>query len=191
MQTTLLSLLMAGATILQMAFGGTLAKDEKTAARPYTNSDLDFSYMRPSGLRDLTETSKADDAANRRDGKVQFKLLLLMSSGPDDQAADWVTVGITTLPRGRDKDKGDDLTAGFFTNHSLGQGVTTRREIVKFAGQDFSSTHFQKSTPPTVKYAILYTVVRKERFLSFFFSGNDRATVQRLAKSMETLKFQP
>jgi hypothetical protein len=188
MPIALLLLLVASTGVSQV---GDIARAHKAEGSSYTNDDLGFSYIPPSGLRDLTEAAEADDRANRRNGKVQFKLLVLMSSGPDDQTADWVTVGITTLPRGRDKDKGDDLTAGFFTNHSLGQGVTTRREIVKFAGQDFSSTHFQKSMPPTVKYAIVYTVVRKEKFLSFFFSGNDRATVQRLAKSMETLKFQP
>jgi hypothetical protein len=171
MRTALLILFMAGATVLQTGFGGSQAKDGKTAARPYTNADLGFSYTPPSGLRDLTDAAKADEAARRHDGGVQFKPLLLMSSGPNDQAADWVTVGITTLPRGRDKDKGDDLTAGFFTNHSLGQGLTTRREIVKFAGQDFSSTHFQKSTPPIVKYAIVLHDRAQRKISQLFLFG--------------------
>jgi hypothetical protein len=52
-------------------------------------------------------------------------------------------------------------------------------------------SNFEKKEPPLTKYAIVYTVVHKEKFISFFFSGNDRDKVNRLAKSMNTLKFQP
>jgi len=196
MPISLLIVLLAGVGLTQTGNAANSARAQKTAVSPYTNGDLGFSYMPPSGLRDLTDAAKANDAVNRHDGEVQFKPLILMSSGPDDQAPDWVTVGITTFPRGRDKDKGDDVTAGFITNRSvgagvLGGGVTTKREVVKITGRDFSVSYVEKKAPPLTKYAIVYTLVRKEKFLTFFFSGNNRDTVHRLAKSMDTLKFRP
>lgn len=196
MPIALFIVLLAGVGIAQTGNGANSARAQKTAVSPYTNGDLGFSYMPPSGLRDLTDAAKANNAANRHDGEIQFKPLILMSSGPDDQAPDWVTVGITTFPRGRDKDKSDDVTAGFITNHSVGAGVlgggaTTKREIVKIARRDFSVSYVEKKAPGLAKYAIVYTIVRKEKFLTFFFAGNEREKVQRLAKSLDTLKFQP
>jgi hypothetical protein len=191
MRTALLVMLVAAQLLFLPAAAVPLGSDEKAAGYPYVNAELGFIYTPPGGLRDLTEADKADDSASNHGGRVLFEPLLLMSSGPDDQAPDWVTVGIGTYPRGRDKDKGDDVTAGFFTNNALGRGVTTKREVVKIAGRNFSVSYFEKKTPPSTKYATIYTIVLKEKFLTFFFSGNDRETVQRLAKSMDTLKFRP
>lgn len=191
MRTALLLILVAGAIVLSAGFAGAAGSDEKAAGHPYTNTELGFTYTPPGGLRDLTEALKESDSAGTRDVRVRFESLLRMFSGPDDQAPDWVSLGIATLPRGRNKDKGDDITAGFFTNHALGGGTTTKREVAKIAGRDFSVSSFEKKEPPLTKYAIVYTLVHKEKFISFFFSGNDREAVQRLAKSMDTLKFQP
>ncbi|MGZ4828748.1 MAG: hypothetical protein ACXV5J_02275 [Candidatus Angelobacter sp.] len=191
MRTALLLMLVANAIVLSVGFAGAAGSDEKASGHPYTNTELGFTYTPPGGLRDLTEALKESDSAGTRDVRVRFESLLRMFSGPDDHAADWVTLGIATYPRGRDKDKGDDVTAGFFTNKALGGGATTKREVMKIAGRDFSVSNFEKKEPPLTKYAIVYTVVHKEKFISFFFSGNDREAVQRLAKSMDTLKFQP
>jgi hypothetical protein len=197
MPISLLIVLLAGVGLIQTGNGANSAKVQKAGASLYTNADLGLSYMPPTGLFDLTEGAKAaDNSASRHDGRVQIETLLFMSSGPDDQAGDWVTIGISTFPRGREKDKGDDVTAGFITNHSvggwvLGGGATTKREVVKIAGRDFSVSYFEKKEPLLTKYAIVYTVVHKEKFLSFFFAGNEREKEQRLAKSMDTLKFRP
>ena len=196
MRTALLAMLVAAQLLFLPALAVPIRSDEKAASRPYINAEFGFTYTPPGGLRDLTEALKESDSARNRDGRVRFESLLRMFSGPDDQAADWVSLGIATLPRGRDKDKGDDITAGFITNDSAGRGVlgggtTTTREVVKIAGRDFSVSNFEKREPPLTKHAIVYTVVQREKFVSFFFSGNDREKVNRLAKSMDTLKFRP
>jgi hypothetical protein len=191
MRTAILLMLAVGSIGVSAGFAGALENDGKALSRPYTNPDLGFTYTPPDGLRDLTKALKELDSTRAQDGRVRFESLLTMASGPDDQAADWVTLGIATLPRGRDKDKGDDVTAGFFTNNALGGGATTKRGIVKIAGRNFSVSNFEKKGPPLTKYAVVYTLVRKGKFISFFFSGNDRDKVNRLAKSMETLKFEP
>ena len=191
MRTAILLVWAAASIVLSAGFAGTLQNDEKAPSRPYTNAGLGFTYTPPDGLRDVTKALQESDSARARDGRVRFESLLRMFSGPDDEAADWVTLGIATLPRGRDKDKGDDVTAGFFTNNALGGGNTTKREVLKIAGRDFSVSSFEKKEPPLTKYAVVYTVVHKEKFVSFFFSGNDRDKVNRLARSMETVKFRP
>jgi hypothetical protein len=190
MRTALLLILVAGTVGPSTGFTGARGTEE-ASGHLYINAALGFTYTPPGGLRDLTEALKKSDSARNPDGRIRFEPLLRMFSGPDDQAADWVSLGIATLPRGRDKDKGDDITAGFFTNKALGGGTTTKREVTKIAGREFSVSSFEKKEPPLTKYAIVYTVVHKEKFISFFFSGNDREAVQRLAKSMDTLKFQP
>jgi len=45
-----------------------------------------------------------------------------MTSGPDNSATDWVSLGIKTFPRGRDKDNSDDVVAGFITNYAATGG---------------------------------------------------------------------
>jgi hypothetical protein len=182
----LLFLLLAAISSVQTGPG-----TQKTAGRSYTNVKLGFSYMPPGGLRAMTSEAKTYDSVNRQDAKSQFEPLLQMFSGPDDQAADWVAIGITTYPRGREKDKEDDVTAGFITNNALGGGKTTKREVIRIAGHDFSVSCFERQDPPLTRYAIACTTVRKEKLLSFFLTGNSYETVQRLMKSMDTVKFQP
>jgi hypothetical protein len=191
MQIALLFLLFTVTSFVQTGAGDRLTGAQKTAGHPYTNVDLGFSYMPPGGLRAMTGEAKTYDSVNRQDAKPQFESLLQMLSGPDDQAADWAAIGITTYPRGRDKDKEDDVTAGFFTNYALGGGITTKREVVKIAGRDFSVSHFEKKDAPLTRYAIACTTVHKEKFLTFFFAGNNLETVQKLMTSMDTLRFQP
>lgn len=159
--------------------------------QPYINSELGLRFVPPDGFRDLTAAIKESEAARPNDGRPRFEQLLRMASSPDDKAPDWATLGITTYPRGRDKDKGDDVTAGFFTNFSFAHGTTVKREVTKFAGRDFSTTHFQKIEPPLTKYAVVFTTVYKEKFVTFFFSGNDRERVLKLAESMNSVRFTP
>jgi hypothetical protein len=171
MQMPHLVLLLTVASFVQTGGATRLTGAQKTNQRPYMNVDLEFSYMPPVGLRAMTGEAAAYDSVNRQDAKLKFESLLQMFSGPDDQAADWAAIGITTYPRGRDKDKEDDVTAGFFTNNALGGGKTTKREVMRIVGQDFSVSYFERQDPPLTRYAIACTIVRKERFLTFFFTG--------------------
>ena len=186
-KTPLTSLLLAGAVV---AFGCVLTAFNAAPAQTYTNTELGFSYEPPGGLRDLTAALKQSEAAHPQDGKPHFEALLRMMSSPDNTSPDWVTLGISTYPRGRDKDKGDDVTAGYFTNFAFGIGETVKREVTKFGGRDFATTHFQKNESPA-KFTIVFTTVHKEMFISFFFSGNDRERVLKLAESMSSVRFKP
>src|ERR1700733_9722158 len=130
MQIALLFLFLTVTNFLQTGASDQLASAQKNSQRPYSNVDLGFTYMPPGGLREMTGEARTYDSVTRQNAKPQFESLLQMSSGSDDHAAEWAAIGITTYPRGRDKDKEDDVTAGFFTNYALGGGVTTKREVV-------------------------------------------------------------
>ena len=118
-------------------------------------------------------------------------MLLWMASGPDDTAEDWVALGVETYPRGRDKDRGDDLTASFTTNVSALPGSTTEQLVIKLSGQDFAVSRVERKEPLLTKYGVVYTTVRNERFITFLFGGNDRNRVEKIAGSMKTLEFAP
>lgn len=159
-------------------------------AHPYTNVELGFSYTPPSGLRDLKDVMNRAEASRLQTG-IHFSYPLRMFSGPDDKAIDWAALGIATLPRGRDKDKGDDVTAGYFTNNALVGGIATKRAVIKIAGHDFSMTRSEKNVAALTRYAIVYTTVHKEQFVSFYFVGNDLSKVQMMAESMNSVRFRP
>jgi hypothetical protein len=180
------SLLLAGAIIATSYCMG--ISTVGGSAHPYTNAELGFSYTPPSGLRDLTDAMNQADASHLQ-ARIHFAYPLRMFSGPDDKASDWAALGIATLPRGRDKDKGDDVTAGYFTNYALVGGIATKRAVVKIAGHDFSMTRSERNVAPVTRYAIIYTTVHKEQFVSFYFVGNDLSKVQTMAESMNSVRF--
>ncbi len=191
MHMALVLLLITAPTLVQAGSKPNSVNVQKATERSYKNVDLGFTYMRPSGLIDFTAQAKVTPATNHPDKQLQFETVLEMISGTDDQAADWAAISIETYPRGRDKDKEDDVTAGLITNNARGGGKTTKREVIRIAGHDFSVSYFERQDPPLTRFAIACTTVRKEKFLSFFLTGNSYETVQRLMKSMDTVKFQP
>jgi hypothetical protein len=192
MQRTAMALFLLAGVVISLGLVLTACTASNAApAQPYTNAELGLRYVPPDGFRDLTAAVKQSEEAHPRDGKPQFELLLRMMSSPDDKAPDWATLGITTYPRGRDKDKGDDVTAGYFTNFAFASGNTVKREVTRFGGRDFSTTHFEKIEPPLTKYGVVYTTVYKEKFVTFFFSGNDRERILKLTQSMSSVSFKP
>jgi hypothetical protein len=112
-----------------------------------------------------------------------------MASGPYSTAADWRLLEIETYHRGRNKDRTDDLTASFITNVSAMPGKTVERMAVKFSDCVFAMSRVEFTAAPVTKHALVYTTVRNERFLTFIFAGNTRDQVEKMAASMNTLKF--
>jgi hypothetical protein len=110
----------------------------------FSSVDLGFRFTPPPGLRDLTAALKERERRRTPDGRTHFAMLLWMASGPDDTAKDWVALGVETYPRGRDKDRGDDLTASFTTNVSALPGSTTERLVIKLSGQDFAVSRLKE-----------------------------------------------
>lgn len=158
----------------------------------YSNTELGFSFTPPSGFRDLTAASNQAEGTGVTDDRPRFQFLLRMASGPDDTAPDWLSLGIVTYPRGRDRDKSDDVTASFITNQAFASGLggqASERKVVKISGMDFVMTRVERNEPPLTKHAIVYTTVYRERFLSFFFAGNSRDNVEKVAQSINSVRF--
>lgn len=155
----------------------------------YTSADLGFSFTPPSGLRDLTAAVNQAGGGSPANGRSRFEVLLWMASGPDDTAPDWLSLGIETYRRGRDRDSSDDLTASFITNYAVAGGMATERKVVRLSGLDFAMTRVERKEPPLTKYAVVYTTVRKEKFLSFWFSGNTREGAEKIAQSINSVRF--
>ncbi len=80
----------------------------------------------------------------------------------------------------------------FITNLAAsGSGAATGRQAVKFSGQGFAMSRFEKGEPPHIKHAVIYTMVRKDTFITFIFTSNARVKVDKMAESMDTLKLVP
>ena len=67
----------------------------------YSSSELGFRYAAPAAMRDTTASARAQiearvAASHRRSSSA---LLLAMTSGPDDTASDWHSMGIETFAR--------------------------------------------------------------------------------------------
>jgi hypothetical protein len=162
--------------------------NELTASGVYANAELGFSFTPPPGFKDLTRVPQEKERSQPSDGRTHFSSQLWMVTGPDDAAPDWVAFGIETYPRGRDKDKGDDVTASFFTNHAALPGEATERIVVNLSGRDFAVTRVERKEPPLTKFGVVYTTVLNEQFVSFLFGGNDRTRVEKSAASMNSFK---
>jgi hypothetical protein len=190
MQKNLLTLLLLVGAIVCFSYRP-IACIAGSSTQPYINTELGLRYVPPDGFRDPTDATRQSEAPRPSYGTQKFEVILRMMSSQDDKAPDWATLEITTFPRGRDKDKGDDETAGFITNNALARGATVKREVTRFGGRDFSTTHFEKVEPPLTKYAVVFTTVYKEKFISFYFAGNDRERVLKLTQSMSSVSFKP
>lgn len=174
------------ALLLPLAHAG---QRSSTEGATFSNAELGFSFTPPLGMQDFTNSFKEAARRQERVGDQWFSTLLWLASGSDTSAGDWAFSSIATFPRGRDKDNGDDVTASFITNVALAHGTTKERVVIKFSGYDFAVSRVER--PATSgKYAIVYTTVRNETFLTFVFGGNDREKLEKMAAaSMNTLKF--
>ena len=72
--------------------------------------------------------------------------------------------------------------------HSEDANPSSNKTVV-VSGQKFSVSLFAVQDGPTRKGAVVWTTVRKGKFLSFFFAANSPEQLKGLAESMKTLRF--
>jgi hypothetical protein len=156
----------------------------------FTDVSMGLSFKPPSGLKDMTAALKKP---HKTTGDVfsEFDFLLRMSSVEDANAPDWASVMVATYPRGRDRDNTDDTIASFFTNHALVSGTIVDRGVIKYSGYQFAVSIVKNTQERPTIYATAYTTVQRDNFLSFVFAGKDPQTVDKLTKSMITVKLIP
>jgi len=158
----------------------------------YSSSELGFRYAAPAAMRDTTASAQAQiqarvAALHRRSSSA---VLLAMTSGPDDTASDWHSMGIETFARAAWPDA-DDFHAESLMNAAVARGglPVGPNQSVTLSNQKFVVTQFELHEGAITKRATLYTTVRRGKLLSFDFSGNSAEEVNKMAETMKSLSF--
>lgn len=158
----------------------------------YSNYDLAFHYTPLPGMRDETESGKAQiraDAAEHRTGK-SLNLLLALTKGENNAAASWQSLTIQTYPRDAVPDS-DDLVAEAKMSAwvvGLTEAAPSPKRIV-LSGQNFAVSVFGMQEGRTKKGAVVWTTVRKGKLLSFAFVADSPEQLKALAETMKTVQF--
>jgi|SRR5208337_594391 len=160
-------------------------------ARLFSDSKLVFRFSPPAHMRDLTEVAK--QAIQQRAAALgtsnTFTVLLSLSSGPDDTAADWHSMGIETYPREKLGSLSDRDASRTFSHLVAGAATEIDQAAdLHVGGCQFVVSMFELHGDRLTKYARVYTTVRNARMLSFYFSANSPDVLARTAESMKTFK---
>lgn len=156
----------------------------------YSNESLGLRYVPPNGMHDTTTAARASirerAAASHRTSA--FSLLLAMSSGPDDTARHWHSLGVEAFPRSEWADL-DDYDAESLMNASVARGglAVGQNAVLTFSRQKFVGTQFKFREGHLTKHATVYTTVRRGWLVSFAFSGNSEEQVNKEAETMKSL----
>lgn len=166
---------------------------ESSSVMVYENTELGFRYRRPHEMGDKTGPSAAmlEDQARHLRIKNQLKLLLSMSSGPDDRAVGWHSLLIATYPRDGYSEL-DDTHAkakmSYWVGGAPGSDPTPARNVA-ISGQAFSVFVFGVQQGSVKKGSVVWTTIRKGKLLSFAFAANSPGQLQALTETMKTLQF--
>lgn len=159
----------------------------------FSSKDLKFRFTPPKGLTD--ETADARNAVREKAAALHstntLDVLLSMTSGPDDTAPDWHSLGIETYPRSRFASLNDDAALTKINVWVAGAGVKTAGdpEPVSISGHHFVVSAFERSEPPLLKHARVYSIIRDGKLISFAFAANSADKLAPLAESLRTLQF--
>jgi hypothetical protein len=183
-------------TVLAVAFPTALhsqdAVRETFEKGVYTNSTVGFRYVAPAGMTNTTASarSQVEQRAAALHRAKTFAVLLAMTSGPDDTASDWHSVGIQSYPR-EAFPGADDFHAESLMNASVARGglsVGTNQSVV-FSNQKFVATQFEMHEGTLTKHATVFTTVRGGQLLSFAFASNSAEEVAKMVTTMKSLSF--
>jgi hypothetical protein len=159
----------------------------------YMNSVLGFRYTPPSSLT-LDQTSTLRDDMQKRAAAAHrtssSAVLLRLVSGPEDTAPDWASLYVATFSRASWPDV-DDFHAETRMNASMARGglPVGDNKSVTFSNVAFVCTQFKMQEGSITKHASVYTTIRREKLLTFAFTGNSADDVNKIADSMKSLTF--
>jgi len=160
----------------------------------FSDAELGFRYTLPKGLIDETSYSREDlrkRSAALGTSNNTLEILLRMTSGPPDTAPAWHAISIQTYSHSKFAGFDDRAVEAKMNGWMAGDGVAAIGDPkrVSIAGENFVVTNFEKSEPPHVKYARIYSTIRNGKLLGFAFTANYVDELQPLADSLETLEF--
>jgi len=182
---------------LSLAVAGAAATqgDSSPSSPPgvvYSNHTLRFRYRPVGGMRDETESRKAEiqsRAASLRTNKT-LDLLLAMSSGKDDTAPEWHSLSIEAYPRKAFSHLDDVSAKARMTAWVAGIGglLGTPRSAV-LSGQSFAVYVVGERDGTLRKGAVIWTTIVRGKLLSFAFVSNSPKQLTILTGSMKTVRF--
>ncbi len=159
----------------------------------FSDSKLDLRYTPPSGLID--ETSDAREFVRKKAASLHtsntMEVLLRMTSEEDDTAPGWQSVGIETYQRANFASLDDAAAEAKFNLWVAGAGVKAvgGQERVSIARHDFIASNFERSEPPLLKHARVFTTIHNGKLIAFAFSANSADKIALIAESLRTLAF--
>ena len=159
----------------------------------FSDSKLDLRYTPPAGLID--ETSEARDFVREKAASLHtsntMDVLLRMTSERDDTAPGWQSVGIETYSRSNFASLDDAAAEAKLNVWVAGAGVKAvgGQERLSIAGHAFVASNFERSEPPLLKHARVYTTIHNGKLIAFAFSANSADKVALIADSLRTLVF--
>jgi hypothetical protein len=158
----------------------------------YSNESLAFRYTPPDGMHDTTERSKLEIQEQTKSSGTTLAVsaLLAMSSGPDNDATDLGSVTIETYPRERLSNLDDINAEGKMSAWMAGtSSLPGKPRSVVLGGQNFVVFVVGKQEGSTRKGIVIWTTIRKDKLLSFVFTGNSPEQLMKLAESMKSIQF--
>lgn len=167
--------------------------NRSSPVKGYENTELGFRYRPPQEMLDKTADSIAtlDDQAKHLHIKNDLKLLLSMSSGPNDKAVGWHSLTIMSYPRNAYSGL-DDASAEAKMNNWAGADSDTlpsSGEKVLISGQTFTMSLFIVKVDGVKKSSVVWTTTRRGKLLSFAFAANSPEQLKALGESMKTVQF--
>jgi hypothetical protein len=159
----------------------------------YRNAEFGFRYRPPHEMRDKTGPSTAmlEGQARHLQIKSRLKLLLSMSSGPDDGAVGWHSLMIVAYPRdaySQLEDANAKAQMSYWVGGASGSDPASAQNVV-ISGQTFSVFVFAVQQGSVRKGSVVWTTIRTGKLLSFAFAANSPDQLKALTETMKTVQF--
>ncbi len=159
----------------------------------FSDADLSFRYTPPKGFRD--ETSDARELVRTKAAALHtnntFKVLLKVTSGPDDTALDWRSISMETYPRSKFAgltNAAAETKINLWAAGSRASAVGDPK-LVAIAGASFMVSNFEQSEPPITKQGRVFSTIRNGQLLVIALTANSDEGIKSLESSMQTLQF--
>jgi hypothetical protein len=159
----------------------------------FSDADLSFRYAPPKDFRD--ETSDARELVRTKAAALHtnntFKVLLKVTSAPDDTALDWRSISIETYPRSKFAgltNAAAETKINLWAAGSRASAVGDPK-LVAIAGASFMVSNFEQSEPPLTKQGRVFSTIRNGQLLVIALTANSDEGVKSLEPSLQTLQF--
>ena len=153
----------------------------------YQNNELGFSFVPPSGLKNVT--AQAADPSAAKDPKA-IQLLFFGLSGPDSNQLDWRAFAVQSFPRSQ-VSASNDFEAETRLARTVIGNTATKTEAAKkttVGANSFALSQFQRVHGAVTEYSKVYTTMMGGQMVAFVLSANSLANLDDMTDALKTLK---